>query len=196
MSSIRSARRYTRVLGSVLVLTLSLAACGGRSGSVPPTLPGGGENAAASTRASASLVPLISVPKTVGALAFTDLGRRSASAPVSISLTLRYNNQAELDQFVANVSDPHSSAYGHVLTQQQFNSTYAPTVQQEASVVQALQKAGFTITQRFSNRTIVDATAPSATVEHFFSTEMHTVQQGKYGARFANLRHTMILDSL
>jgi subtilase family serine protease len=179
-----------------LVLALSLAACGGHPSSLPTTLTGNGSTTGSDARSTASVTPLVAVPKTFGALAFTDSGRRSASAPVSISLTLRYNNQAGLDQFVADVSDPHSASYRHFLTNAQFNNLYAPTVQQEESVVRALQSAGFTVTQRFSNRTIVDASAPSATVERFFSTEMHTVQQGKYGARFANLKPATVPSAI
>ena len=63
-------------------------------------------------------------------------------------------------------------------------------------MVQALQSAGFTVTQRYPNRTVVDATAPSSTVERFFSTEMHTVQQGKYGTRFTNVRGATIPESI
>jgi cell division septation protein DedD len=131
-----------------------------------------------------------------GALAFTDAGRRASTAPVAVSVTLRYNHQAELDQFVQNVNDPHSAMYHQYLTPAQFNQYYAPTAQQEQSVVSALQAAGFTITQRFPNRTIVDATAPSATVEKFFATEMHTVRQGKYGERFANMKSAVIPSSI
>jgi cell division septation protein DedD len=131
---------------------------------------------------------MVSIPKTVGPLAYTDSGRRAANAPVSVSMTLRYNHQAELDAFVADISNKNSPNFGHVLTPEQFNAKYAPTVEQEAAVVKDLQQAGFTVTQRFSNRTIVDATAPSATVERYFATEMHTVSQGKYGQRFANLK--------
>ena len=181
-------RRILRVTASALGLTLSLAACGGGHGSSVPATPPGGPNTEAGSRAAQSVVPMVSVPKTFGALAYTDSGRRAASAPVSISVTLRYNNQAQLDQFVADVSDPHSPSYRHFLTPEQFNSQYAPTVQQEAAVIQSLQKAGFTITQRFPNRTIVDATAASSAVERYFATEMHTVRQGKYGDRFANLK--------
>jgi hypothetical protein len=139
---------------------------------------------------------LVAVPKTGGALAFADLGRRSPNAPVSVALTLRYNNQAELDQFVADVSDPHASSHGRYLTKEQFNARYAPTVEQEQSVVRGLQAAGFTVTQRFSNRTIVDATAPSATVERFFSTEMHTVRQPAYGERYANVVAASVPNSI
>jgi hypothetical protein len=178
-----------RALASALVLSISLAACGGAghtSSSIPATQ--SGASADSTARTTASVTPMISVPKTFGALAYTDSGRRGGNEPVSIAITLRYNNQAQLDQFVAGVSDPHSPSYRHFLTTEQFNAQYAPTAAQEAAVVQSLQKAGFAVTQRSSNRTIVDATAPAATVERYFATEMHTVQQGKYGARFANLK--------
>ncbi len=78
--------------------------------------------------------------------------------------------------------------YHHYLTTQQFNSYYAPTPQQETAVLDALRQAGFTITGRFANRTIVDATAPSASVERFFNTELHSVTQGRFGRRFMNVK--------
>jgi hypothetical protein len=59
--------------------------------------------------AAVSAVPLVAIPKTVGALAFADLGRRAANAPAAVSPTLRYNNQAELDQLVANINQPDIS---------------------------------------------------------------------------------------
>ena len=140
-------------------------------------------------------MPAISVPKLYGPLAFTDAGRRAPNAPVSVSLVLNYNNQAELDRFVAEVSAPHPGPKGF-LTPAEFAARFGPTPQQEQSVVQALQSAGFTVTQRYPNRTVVDATAPSSTVERFFSTEMHTVQQGKYGTRFTNVRGATMPESI
>ena len=68
----------------------------------------------------------------------------------------------------------------------EFNATYAPTAAQEQIVVGELQAAGFSVTQRFSNRTIVDASAPNAAVERYFHTEMHDVTQGRYGTHFMN----------
>jgi Pro-kumamolisin, activation domain len=129
---------------------------------------------------------MVSVPHTFGKLAFTDSGRRAANAPVGITLTLRYNDQAGLDRFVEQLGN--SRGKRNPLTPAQFNSRFAPTVKQEEAVVHALQKAGFTITQRFSNRTIVDAKAPSSVVERYFATEIHTVRQGKYGERFTNVK--------
>ncbi len=181
-------RTSFRAIASALGLALALAACGGGHGSSIPSTMAGGDTSGQSVSRNGVVAPMISVPQTYGALAYTDSGRRAASAPVSISVTLRYNSQAQLDQFVGDVANPSSPSYHHFLTPAQFNAQYAPTQQQEQAVVQSLQSAGFTVTQRFANRTIVDATAPSATVERYFATEMHTVQQGKYGARFANLK--------
>jgi hypothetical protein len=199
-------RRLSRVVASAIGLSFTLSACGGHGGSSLPGSSGDSADAAARattatavTAAAASILastPQISVPLTAGKLAFTDAGRRASTAPVAVSLTLAYNHQAELDSFVANVSNPNSGSYRQFLTPEQFDAYYAPTVQQEQSVVTALQNAGFTITQRFPNRTIVDATAPSSTVERFFSTEMHNVQQGLYGQRFANLKPAVVPASI
>jgi subtilase family serine protease len=137
---------------------------------------------------------MISVPKTSGALAMSDLGRRPPNSPVSVTIVLRYNNQTQLDRFVAMQSGPGGAH--KFLAPTQFDSVYGPTMQQEQDVVRALQSGGFTVTHRYSNRTVVDATAPSSTVERFFSTEMHSVQQGKYGQRYTNTTPGMVPSSI
>jgi hypothetical protein len=141
-----------------------------------------------SVRAATPGKPLTSIPKFGGDLAFSDVGRRPANSKVKVSLTLRYNHQDELDRFVAAMSDPHAAGPRHFLTREQFNERYAPTREQEDRVLRALRRAGFTITQRFPNRTIVDAVARNSAVESFFSTEIHNVHQGKYGERYTNVR--------
>ncbi len=170
-----------RVLAGSLGLALMLSACSGHS-----TLPGVGStsNTPQGATSQKPLTPLISVPQTFGALAYSDLGRRPSNLPVSVTITLRYNNQAQLDALVAAQSGPNGSH--QFLTSGQFNNEFAPTVQQEQAVITALQNSGFTIAHTYANRTIVDASAPSATVERFFSTQMHSVSQGKYGQRYAN----------
>ncbi len=194
----------SRALASAVCLTFALSACGGHSSSLlPSTSDSSGDASSRSTSQAATaaltpggaIAPAISVPKLYGPLAFTDTGRRAPNAPVSVSLVLNYNNQAELDRFVAEVSAPHPGPKAF-LTPAEFAARFGPTPQQEQSVVQALQSAGFTVTQRYPNRTVVDAIAPSSTVERFFSTEMHTVQQGKYGTRFTNVRGATMPESI
>ena len=180
-----------RVLAGCVVLVMSLSACGGGSSSIPGT---SANNALIAPGKSAPGAPMISVPQLSGALAYSDLGRRSLNAPVGVTVVLRYNNQAQLDSFVAAQSGPGG---GHqFMTPTQFNSEFAPTVQQEQAVVSALQAAGFTVTHRYANRTVVDATAPSSVVENYFSTEMHSVQQGKYGQRYANVKPATVPSSI
>jgi hypothetical protein len=175
---------------------VALTACGGHS-SIPSTL-AGASSAQSAERGPASAAHAVigAVPHPAGTLAVSDLGRRSASAPVHIAITLAYNHQAELDQLVAQQADRSSPLYHHFLTTQQFNDYYAPTPEQEAAVVRTLQQAGFTITQRYANRTIVDAAAPSATVEKFFNTEIHDVNQGKFGRRFMNVKAPTLPTSI
>jgi len=184
------------VIAAVVLSSFTLAACGGGGHSTIPSTTNPGSTGQDTLRSSTAVAPFISVPSTVGRLAFQDGGRRPANAQTSITVTLAYNNQAQLDQFVADVNNPNSANYHHFLTPEQFNAQYAPTPAQEGAVVTALQNAGFKVTQRFSNRTIVDAVAPSSTVEHFFNTEMHTVTQGKYGSRFANLKPATVPASI
>jgi hypothetical protein len=183
-----------RALAGSLVLALGIAACSGGSSS----LPGVGSSSATTpnglTQTTTRSIPAISVPETHGRLAFTDAGRRAANAPVTVAIVLKYNNQAQLDQFVAAQSGPNG---GHQwLTPAEFASEYAPTPQQEQAVVSDLQRAGFTVTKTYANRTVIDASAPSATVERYFSTEMHNVNQGAYGTRFANLKPATVPSTI
>lgn len=187
-------RRSTSAIASALVLALSLSACGGHSSTIPSTSANTGGTGTQTTGRSAPISPQISIPKTFGQLAYTDAGRRAATAPVNVVIVLRYNHEAELEQLIANNSAP--GVPHHYITAAQFNSYYAPTVEQENAVVAQLQAAGFKVTHHSSNRTTIDATAPSAAVEKFFSTEMHTVSQGKFGQRFANLTTATVPSSI
>jgi|SRR5579884_890621 len=190
-------RTSFRVVASALCLGMTLTACGGHS--AVPSIPDGtssSDAAASRTPESVARTAIGAVPHPAGALAISDLGRRNASAQVSIAVTLAYNHQSELDRLVAQQSDPSSPMYHHYLTTQQFNAYYAPTAQQETAVIHALEAAGFKVTQRYANRTIVDATAQSSAVERFFNTEIHTVNQGKFGQRFMNVKTPTLPSSI
>jgi subtilase family serine protease len=181
--------KSSRALASLVGLSLLLSGCGGHASSVSPLVL---DNQAPGTessvrKAAPGLEPLVSIPHPTGALAFSDEGRRNPNASVGVTLTLRYNHQDELDRLVEKLNAPGGGPR-QFLSAQQFNSYYAPTEKQEEAVVRSLQSAGFTITQRFPNRTIVDAKAPSSKVEAFFATEIHTVAQGKYGERYTNVK--------
>jgi len=134
---------------------------------------------------STARVKVADVPR--GGSDARDLGRRAAQAFVSVTVTLQYNHQAELDALVAAQSDPRSPMYRHFLTNEQFNGYFAPTAQQQAYVVAAMRAGGLTLTGTYPNRTVLDLTGTSAAAERLFGTEIHTISQGRYGLRFANV---------
>ena len=121
-----------------------------------------------------------------------DRGRMSAAAPVRISLTLRYNHQAELDQLVANQGNKRSPLYHRYLSNAQWNNYFAPTEAQQNAVVAQLQASGFRVTQTFANRGIIDAQGPAIAAESLFRTEMHNVAQSGYGMRYANAKQATL----
>lgn len=125
-----------------------------------------------------------------------DLGKRSADLPVKVLVTLRFNNAAELHQLVREQSDPASSNYHRYLTPAQFAERFGPTVDQLNQVVAELTRAGFQVTETSSNRLLVHATAPSGTVENYFKTDIHTVNQPDEGEAYMNVKPVLLPDAL
>lgn len=128
-------------------------------------------------------------------VAARDLGHAPAIYPVSIVVTLPYRHAQQLERLIEAQGDPDSPAYHHFLTPAQFASIYGPAPQDEMAVVQLLRREGFTITQRFSNRTVVDAAAPAAIAERYFHTEIHLALQAD-GVHYFNARPAIVPPAL
>ncbi len=175
----RRARTLSYALLSIAA-TATIVACAGRSGPLPAGpqgLPQAGERAPA-------MVPA------------RDLGERASHSPVSVVVALRFNNVAELSRLADDVSDPNSARFRHFLKPSEFESRFSPTAAQHARVINALRGAGFTIDHTFANRTLIDASAPSGTVERFFQTRIHDFDQGINGRRFSNVTPPRIPTSI
>jgi len=186
-------RTTIRAAASLLAVSLAVSACGGHSGSsglVPSGPNAGGDSMAP------HVSQIATPPRPAGIFAIADAGERAASEATHITVTLAYNNQAQLDQLVKDQSDPLSGRYHQYLTNDQFNAQFAPTAEQEAQVVSTLQAQGFTITGQFDNRTIIDASAPTAVIEKTFKTQIHNVSQGRFGTKFANVEPATLPDAL
>ncbi|HLI96271.1 MAG TPA: protease pro-enzyme activation domain-containing protein [Candidatus Baltobacteraceae bacterium] len=65
-----------------------------------------------------------------------------------------------------------------------------------AAVESALQQAGFSIDHTYEYQRIVDAQAPSGTVEAFFRTRMHDVLQPGHGTRYLPATQIALPDSI
>jgi kumamolisin len=113
----------------------------------------------------------------------TDLGLAPANFPVRIVVGLDLRDKADLEAFLADVSDPASPHFQHFLSQDAFNARYGPTPAEEQRVVDWLTASGFQVTERFPNRLLVGAVGDHAAVERAFGVRVHHVRwrgQDKY----------------
>lgn len=63
-----------------------------------------------------------------------------------------------------------------------------PTMaQDESSVIASLRASGFQITRQFSNHLVIVASASASSVAAYFRTQLHDVNQGRFGTRYANV---------
>ncbi|HWE89854.1 MAG TPA: S53 family peptidase [Pseudonocardiaceae bacterium] len=98
------------------------------------------------------------------------VGAVAANQPMSVAVALNVRDQAGLDRFVAQVSDPKSPLYRHFLTAAQFKARYSPTDAQVARVSDFLTAQGLRVSGVAGNRTVVDATGTAGQIQHAFST--------------------------
>ncbi len=108
----------------------------------------------------------------------------SAQRPVSLALTLPLRSQAELDDFLARVADPHDPLFGQYLTPAQFAERFSPTEADYARVIAYAKASGMTVTATHPNRTVLDVSAPAATVERAFQTHLLVYQAQSDGRLF------------
>jgi subtilase family serine protease len=117
-----------------------------------------------------------------------DLGPAPASVRVHIALVLNNHHPTELDRLVDEQADPESRLYHHFLTSSEFSTYFSPTPSEYARVCSGLQRAGFTITHRFPNRTVVDAAAAAPVAARYFGTDIHRVLSPTLGVTYTNTR--------
>src|SRR5882757_4122340 len=103
----------------------------------------------ATPMASAQTTQAGLVPQAVGKAPAIPHGAVAAAAPasnakLSLSVALAPRNQAALDAFVQQVSDPKSPQYKHYLGKGQFGGVFGATQQTIDSVTKALKDAGLT----------------------------------------------------
>jgi kumamolisin len=143
--------------------------------------------------ASASSGAVIDVGPLAG---LRDLGPAAASTRVQIAVVLNYRHEAELDRLVEAQGDENSPLHGRFVDQSHFRAYFSPTAGDYARAIATLERGGFTITQTFANRTVVDAAAPAPVAARFFSTEIHSLLQGAEGVKYANVRPGVVPASL
>jgi subtilase family serine protease len=127
---------------------------------------------AAATTWAPTATQAVSVSSLLSAL---DLGAVPAAQALTVRVGLQVQNKPALLAFVRSVSDPSSASYGQFLTPAEFAATYAPSAAQVASVVQYLQKAGFTNVTVEPNNLLISADGTAALAAAAFNTKLEQV---------------------
>ena len=142
--------------------------------------------AAALGMSLASAGSAASLPQSLAGI--RDLGIAGASTRVDVVLVMNYRNEDQLDRLLEEQTDETSPLYHQFMSQDQFVNYFAPAPSDYARVIASLQRAGFTITQTWSNRTVIDAVAPAPAAAKYFNTEIHNVVQPGVGTTYTNVR--------
>ncbi|MFF6987341.1 protease pro-enzyme activation domain-containing protein [Streptomyces sp. NPDC010273] len=111
-------------------------------------------------------------------------GAVSASKRIAVAISLTPRNDKSLDTFVADVSNPRSSSYGHYLTKAQFAARFGRTDAEVKQVKEYLRAQGLTVGKVHSGNLLVDATGTAAQLEKAFGTKLSTWKDAKSGRAF------------
>ncbi len=104
------------------------------------------------------------------------VGSLAANQMMSLDVVLPVRDQAGLDAFVADVTNPASANFRHYLTPAQFTAKFGPTQNDYDTVVQYLGRNGLTITGGSRDGMDVQVAGPVSAVEAAFNVKMHTYQ--------------------
>ncbi|UXX96554.1 S53 family peptidase [Streptomyces sp. AD2-2] len=111
-------------------------------------------------------------------------GAVSASKRIAVAVSLTPRNNKGLDTFIADVSNPRSSSYGHYLTKAQFAARFGRTDAEVKQVKEYLRAQGLTVGKVHSGNLLVDATGTAAQLEKAFGTKLSTWKDAKSGRAF------------
>ncbi|HEX7737636.1 MAG TPA: S53 family peptidase [Ktedonobacteraceae bacterium] len=97
---------------------------------------------------------------------------------LDLSIGLRPNDSASLDQALKAIYTPGSPRYHHYLTPDEFRQLYAPTSSQVQQVVSFLQSQGLAVHNIAPNNLLIDATGTVAQAQQAFQVQINTYQYG------------------
>jgi len=140
------------------------------------------------------VVPLAG--STSPALAYSHrVGALPASRQLSVAVTLKLRNTAQLAAFIGAASTPGTAAYGHYLTAAQFAAEYAPTAAQVSTVSAFLRSKGLTVGRVSGNHESLDVTGSVAKLQAAFDTTESTYQDPYSHRQFYANDHAVVLPS-
>lgn len=105
------------------------------------------------------------------------LGKYSAiptsSPTLRLTIALQPPHMEEEEQFLRDLQDKTSPEFHQFLTQKQWIARFSPSAEDEQAVLDWAKSQGFTVTQRYPNRLLVDVEAPVSVVEAAFGVSIN-----------------------
>jgi len=95
-----------------------------------------------------------------------------------LTIALAPPHMNEERQLIDELHDKKSPEFHRFLTAEQWNARFSPSQEDEQAVVNWAQSQGFTITNRYANRLLVDVEAPAGTIERALSVKINNYQMG------------------
>ncbi|WP_330309616.1 MULTISPECIES: protease pro-enzyme activation domain-containing protein [unclassified Streptomyces] len=114
----------------------------------------------------------------------TRTGNVATGKRISVAISLTARNDKALDTFVAKVSNPRSSSYGHYLTKRQFAARFGRTDAEIKQLKDYLRAQGLTVTAVHTGNLLVDASGTAAQLEKAFGTKLSTWKDAASGRSF------------
>jgi Bacterial Ig-like domain (group 3)/Pro-kumamolisin, activation domain len=135
------------------------------------------------------------IPSKVANGTATLVGHYNPGQMLRLVLTVQAPHMAEEEQFIKALLTKGSPGFHKFLTQDEWNTRFGPSVEDEQAVVDWAQSVGLTVTKRYPNRLLVDVEATAGTIEKAFGVTINNYQVGKE-VDFSNDRNPVIPANL
>ncbi len=124
------------------------------------------------------------------------LGPFNAQQMLRLVFALQPPHLDEEEQFLRELQDPQSPFFHQYLSEAEWDARFAPSPEDEQAVVNWAQSQGLTVTQRYSNRLLVDVEAPVEVINKALAVEINSYQIGSNSGYFANDRDPSVPAAL
>jgi len=137
----------------------------------------------ASANDSPSGITMVRIPgHTVPALKRATMvrsGPASASAPMTLSLVLKRDDQTGFDRYLHQIYDPHSPNFHRFLTQPEIAARFGPSQKSYDGVVKYLRANGFQLIEGSPNHLTLTVRTQRAQVERTFALRINDYRIGQ-----------------
>ncbi|MEY9842063.1 kumamolisin [Streptacidiphilus sp. EB103A] len=111
-------------------------------------------------------------------------GRLASSTRLRVAITLRPRDDAGLNAFIAQVSDPSSRLHGQYLTKDQFATRFGRTALEVGRITRYLDAQGLKVDKVHDGNLLIDASGTAADMEMAFGTHLNTWRDSRTGRAF------------